>query len=100
MEPAFEIPTRLDQDFRAGVPNVNSGGAVAYEAQSLATRVVTWREVAFLGLLLALSWSLVYLETGLASEVAGLYPLRVPDFPYFQPSHAGLLYVLLPLVFT
>jgi hypothetical protein len=89
----------LSQGLRSDILLANSGEVDVSDAQSFANQVVTRRVVACLGLLLAASWGVVYLGASVASQVADLYPLRLPDFPYFQSNHAVLLYGLLPLVF-
>ena len=89
----------LNQVRRLGVLHAASGELDIPEAQSCASPVVTWRAITCLGLLFTASWVAVYAGAGVASQIADLYPLRLPDFPYFQPDHAGLLYGLLPLVF-
>ena len=50
------------------------------------------------GLLLAASWMILYIGEGIVPRVANLFPLQLPDLPYFQPTYGWLLYVQLPLV--
>lgn len=59
---------------------------------------VTGRTACYLGILLVLSWLPMLLGRGVVARVAAMYELSAAAHPYFQPSHAGLLYVLTPLV--
>jgi hypothetical protein len=51
-----------------------------------------------LGLLLLVSWVVIYTGKDIVPQVVDLHYLDLPDHPYFQPRDAGLLYVLLPIV--
>jgi len=56
------------------------------------------QEVAVLGLLLVVSCAIVFSGRGVVAKITSLYAWELPAHPYLNLAHAGLLYVVMPLV--
>jgi hypothetical protein len=56
------------------------------------------RAVMWLGAVFAACAGVALAASGIGERIAGLYPGPLPTHPYFIPAHAGLLYLLWPVV--
>jgi hypothetical protein len=59
---------------------------------------ISARVVGLLGVLLVVSCAIVVSGRGVVAEITSLYAWELPAHPYLDLAHAGLLYVVMPLV--